>query len=77
VFNFDIPGKGKDYLHRVGRTGRAGTQGVAVSVVVRPEVRLVKRFEKEFGFAIREVVVGEGQMRTVEEDAALREAPAE
>jgi superfamily II DNA/RNA helicase len=77
VFNFDIPGKGKDYLHRVGRTGRAGTQGVAVSVVVRPEVRLVKQFEKEFGFAIREVVVREGQMRTVEEDAALREAPAE
>jgi superfamily II DNA/RNA helicase len=77
VFNFDMPSKGKDYLHRVGRTGRAGTQGVAVSVVVRPEVRLVKQFEKEFGFAIREVVVGEGQMRTVEEDAALRAAPSE
>lgn len=69
VFNLDIPSKGKDYLHRVGRTGRAGSQGVAVSVVVRPEVRLVKQFERDFGIAIREVILREGQMLTVDDDA--------
>ena len=69
VFNLDIPSKGKDYLHRVGRTGRAGTQGVAVSVVVRPEVRLVKQFERDFGISMREVILREGQMLIVDDDA--------
>jgi len=73
VFNLDIPSKGKDYLHRVGRTGRAGTQGVAVSVVVRSEVRLVKQFERDFGISMREVILREGQMLEVEDDASLAE----
>ena len=77
VFNLDIPSKGKDYLHRVGRTGRAGTQGVAVSVVVRPEVRLVKQFERDFGITIREVILREGQMVEVDEDVSLRGASSD
>jgi superfamily II DNA/RNA helicase len=67
VFNLDIPSKGKDYLHRVGRTGRAGTHGVAVSVLVRPEVRLVKQFEQDFSISIREVILREGEMLAVDE----------
>ena len=74
VFNLDIPSKGKDYLHRVGRTGRAGTRGVAVSVVVRPEVRLVKQFERDFSISIQEVILREGQMLKVNEDIQLSEA---
>jgi superfamily II DNA/RNA helicase len=62
VFNLDIPSKGKDYLHRVGRSGRAGTRGVAVSILVAPEVRLVQRFGEEFGISMREVVLREGHM---------------
>jgi superfamily II DNA/RNA helicase len=77
VFNLDIPSKGKDYLHRVGRTGRAGTQGVAVSVLVRPEVRLVKQFERDFCISIREVILREGQMLKVDDDATLQSAPSE
>ena len=77
VFNLDIPSKGKDYLHRVGRTGRAGTQGVAVSVLVRPEVRLVKQFERDFGISMREVILREGQMLEVGDDAAAEAAPSE
>jgi superfamily II DNA/RNA helicase len=62
VFNLDVPGKGKDYLHRVGRSGRAGAQGVAVSILVQSEVRLVKQFEKDLGIQIREVILRGGDM---------------
>ncbi len=37
VFNFDLPRSGDDYLHRTGRTGRAGEPGVAISLVGSPE----------------------------------------
>lgn len=74
VFNLDMPSKGKDYLHRVGRTGRAGTQGVAVSVLVRPEVRLVRQFERDLGISIREVILREGQMLEVADDSSLQVA---
>lgn len=77
VFNLDIPSKGKDYLHRVGRTGRAGTQGVAVSVLVRSEVRLVKQFERDFSITIREIFLREGQMLEVDDDASVRTASSE
>lgn len=37
VINFDLPRSGDDYLHRTGRTGRAGITGVAISLVGQPE----------------------------------------
>jgi superfamily II DNA/RNA helicase len=77
VFNLDIPSKGKDYLHRVGRTGRAGTRGVAVSVLVPSEVRLVRQFERDFSIIIREVILREGQMLEVDDDISFRTAASE
>jgi ATP-dependent RNA helicase SrmB len=62
VINFDLPSKGKDYLHRVGRSGRAGTKGVAVSVVITPEVRIIQKISDELGITMREVVLRDGQM---------------
>ncbi len=47
VFNFDIPFNAEDYVHRIGRTGRAGTQGLAVSFSAGGnDVRLVADIEK-------------------------------
>ncbi len=46
VFNFDIPFNAEDYVHRIGRTGRAGASGLAVSFVSRSDGRLVADLEK-------------------------------
>lgn len=60
VFNFDIPTHHKDYLHRVGRTSRAGSRGCAVSLMTAQEVRLVKRYQSELQIAMREGRLREG-----------------
>ena len=46
VFNFDIPFNAEDYVHRIGRTGRAGASGLAVSFVSPSSARLVADIEK-------------------------------
>ncbi|MFD0666926.1 DEAD/DEAH box helicase [Ramlibacter sp. MAHUQ-53] len=46
VFNFDIPFNPEDYVHRIGRTGRAGASGLAVSFVSGSDGRLVADLEK-------------------------------
>ncbi|KAL0592073.1 hypothetical protein ABG067_000726 [Albugo candida] len=45
VMNYDIPTHGKDYIHRVGRTARAGRAGIAVSLVTQYDVELYQRIE--------------------------------
>ena len=46
VFNFDVPFNAEDYVHRIGRTGRAGASGLAVTLVTREDARLVGDIEK-------------------------------
>ena len=46
VFNFDVPYNAEDYIHRIGRTGRAGASGLAVTLVSRDDARLVGDIEK-------------------------------
>jgi ATP-dependent RNA helicase RhlE len=46
VFNFDIPFNAEDYVHRIGRTGRAGASGLAVSLVTGSDTRLMADIEK-------------------------------
>jgi superfamily II DNA/RNA helicase len=46
VFNFDVPFNAEDYVHRIGRTGRAGASGLAVSFVASSDARLVADIEK-------------------------------
>lgn len=50
VFNYDLPKFAEDYVHRIGRTGRAGRNGIAVSLVNHGEsfnVRRIERFTKQ------------------------------
>jgi superfamily II DNA/RNA helicase len=49
VINFDLPRQAEDYVHRIGRTGRAGRTGIAVSFAGMREVGLVKNIERYIG----------------------------
>jgi ATP-dependent RNA helicase RhlE len=46
VVNFELPNVPEDYVHRIGRTGRAGSTGAAVSLVDHEEVKLLKGIER-------------------------------
>ena len=46
VINYDIPFAAEDYIHRIGRTGRAGSEGTAISLMAPDEERLVGDIEK-------------------------------
>jgi len=46
VFNFDVPFNAEDYVHRIGRTGRAGASGLAVTLVTRDDARNISDIEK-------------------------------
>jgi ATP-dependent RNA helicase RhlE len=52
VFNFDMPTEEETYVHRIGRAGRAGTPGVAVSLCDPEERRMLRSIEKLIGFTI-------------------------
>lgn len=52
IFNLDIPEDPESYLHRVGRTGRNGNHGVAVSIVTQREIQLIKKYENKFKISI-------------------------
>ncbi len=62
VFNLDVPTMSKAYLHRVGRTGRAGAKGTAISLVTEIEARLVRRYEQELGITMQCVRVRDGRV---------------
>jgi len=49
VINFDLPRQAEDYVHRIGRTGRAGRTGIAVSFAGMREAGLVKNIERYTG----------------------------
>jgi ATP-dependent RNA helicase RhlE len=59
VVNFDLPDVPEDYVHRIGRTGRAGSTGGALSLVCEDEVKLLKAIERLIARSLpQEVVAG-------------------
>ena len=49
VFNYHIPFDSESYVHRIGRTGRAGKEGVAISIVTPAEFRSLLKIQKAIG----------------------------
>src|SRR6476660_7869866 len=52
VINFDVPWQPDDYIHRIGRTGRAGMKGIAITLATREDNEAVERIEKLIGHKI-------------------------
>ncbi len=57
VVNFDLPNVPEDYIHRIGRTGRAGNVGQAVSLVCIDEHKLLKDIERLLKREIQKIVI--------------------
>lgn len=53
VFNFDAPQDAESYTHRIGRTGRAGSQGMAITFFEPKEHGYLKKLEKEIGHKLQ------------------------
>ena len=49
VINYELPRSPKDYIHRIGRTGRAGAEGEAISLITREELHHFKVIQKKMG----------------------------
>jgi ATP-dependent RNA helicase RhlE len=65
VVNFDLPNVPEDYVHRIGRTGRAGESGVALSLVGADEVKSLKGIERLLRNKITELPLPQFEQRTL------------
>jgi ATP-dependent RNA helicase DDX49/DBP8 len=84
VVNFDLPTLARDYVHRVGRTARAGRKGWSLSFVSQYDVELVQKIEEltgkqleKFDLEESEVLKGITQVYAARRAASLRVADAE
>jgi ATP-dependent RNA helicase RhlE len=57
VINFELPHTPEDYIHRIGRTGRAGKHGTAISLVSAHEVQYLVDIEKLIKIQVEQVIV--------------------
>ncbi len=71
VFNYDVPTHAEDYIHRIGRTGRAGREGFAAMLVTKKEIPAVKDIEKLLGAEI-EWIDGKPDAEAESEDGGRR-----
>src|SRR5882724_1423073 len=66
VINYDVPAAPEDYVHRVGRTGRAGNQGKAITIVAPVDELSMRAIERLTGQAVKRVVPkGFGTTQTI------------
>jgi superfamily II DNA/RNA helicase len=57
VINFDLPKCAEDYVHRIGRTGRAGASGIAVSFASMNDLAYLQRIERFIGQSLPQHVI--------------------
>ena len=61
IVNLDLPSQPQDYVHRVGRTGRAGATGISISLVAPNEMPILKRYKEELGIELAAATLARGQ----------------
>ena len=74
VFNFDVPHHPDDYVHRIGRTGRAGRLGTAISLVAPSDIKSMAAIEKLIGQPIPKAESGVHVVVEAVEGATASEA---
>ncbi|MBC8015935.1 MAG: DEAD/DEAH box helicase [Sporomusaceae bacterium] len=62
IFNLDVPEDPQVYLHRVGRTGRAGKSGIAMNIITKAELPLIKKYENLLNVTITEKYMANGKI---------------
>jgi ATP-dependent RNA helicase RhlE len=67
VINYDLPNIPEDFIHRVGRTGRAGQSGLASSIVSGAEMIELRRFERTLKLRIERKNLGQTQVSEARE----------
>jgi superfamily II DNA/RNA helicase len=77
VINFDVPWQPDDYVHRIGRTGRAGMKGIAITLATREDGEAVERIEKLIGHKIPRVGASEKAAKEPKPDKAPKELKPE
>jgi len=70
VVNYDIPSHSKDYIHRVGRTARAGRSGKAITIVTQYDVELFQRIEQLIGLKMEVYPTEESEVMSLMERVA-------
>jgi len=77
VINYDIPEAPEDYVHRIGRTGRAGNKGRAITLLTLAEEHTMQAIERLTGQAVERVLLPDfgGVMHSAPKPAANRFAP--
>ena len=76
VFNFDAPWHPDDYVHRIGRTGRAGATGIAYTFVTKSDAEALANIEKLIGTRITPYDAGAGAKNGPADREADEERPA-
>jgi superfamily II DNA/RNA helicase len=76
VVNVDAPSQSRDYLHRAGRTGRAGAAGLVLSLLTEAETRLARRYAEELGITVEPVRMVRGALVPSDGTSAQPLAPA-
>ena len=77
VINFDVPWQPDDYIHRIGRTGRAGAKGIAYTLATAADVEAVAAIEKLTGVKINRVTSDGGSAAPSAGRDVAEAAPAE
>ena len=72
VINYDMPRKADIYLHRIGRTGRAGNKGTAISLVEAHDMAVIGKIERYMGERLQRRVIDELRPKHKEARVALK-----
>lgn len=70
VLNYDLPNNSKDYIHRVGRTARAGRSGKSITFVTQYDVEVYQRIEQALSKKLEEFSVDKDAVMLLQERVA-------